>query len=164
MTSMPPPPPEHGKIPSFSSTAPASPASSLRSSLKPPTVGGVPKLPNKKVLLEDLEKATPIPIVIASLALVLSIIIWIINRHSSLFLSAVGYCLSPFIVIMCLGLDTFLQRRKTSAGDWFIPNHSFGVILRAMTLFALILSYPHVSGLADHISAWLAQVFPWMAS
>ena len=96
-------------------------------------------------------------------AILFSVAVWIFNRHSSVLLSGIGYALAPFVVILCLGFDNFLQRRKTSKGDWFVPNQNFGRVLRFLAGLALILSYPHISGLADHISAWLAQTFPWMA-
>jgi hypothetical protein len=113
---------------------------------------------------EDFTKASVLPVVVASSALVVSVFVWILNRHSSILLSLIGYLLCPFAVIVCLGLDNFNQRVKTSQGQLFIPNQKFGQVLRVMTGFGLLLSYPHISGLADHISAWLAQIFPWMAS
>ncbi len=157
MANLPPPPPPSGPgnfppIPSFNGP---------RESGLP---GGVPKLPNKKFVAEDIEKASIWPVVLAVTAILVSVVIWVLNRHSSLLLSACGYLLAPFIVILCLGFDNFIQRTKTSKGDWFVPNQNYGQILRILTGIAILLSYPHISGLADHISAWLAQTFPWMSS
>jgi purine-cytosine permease-like protein len=154
MSSMAPPPPEPGKAPSF--TPPLQPSST-------PPINGVPRGPVRKFNPEDIEKASALPVVLALFAILFSVAVWIFNRHSSVLLSGIGYALAPFVVILCLGFDNFLQRRKTSKGDWFVPNQNFGRVLRFLAGLALILSYPHISGLADHISAWLAQTFPWMA-
>jgi len=157
MANLPPPPPSSGQgnLP---------PTSSFNARREPTLPGGVPKLPNKKIFDEDIEKANIWPVVLALAAILISIAIWVLNRHSSFLLSACGYLLAPFIVILCLGFDNFIQRTKTSKGEWFVPNQNYGQILRILTGLAIILSYPHISGLADHISAWLAQAFPWMAS
>lgn len=155
MSGVAPLPPDPGKVPQY---APALDSGSL------PPIGGIPRAPVRKFNPEDIEKASVLPVVIAVVAIVLSLLVWIVNRHSSVVLSAVGYLLSPFVVILCLGLDNFLQRRRTSKGDWFVPNQNYGRVLRFLAGAALVLSYPHISGLADHISAWLAQTFPWMAS
>jgi hypothetical protein len=158
VTNLPPPPPEPGKVPLLPPVAPGTtPISGVGAQRAPQSI-------KRNFKPEDVERASPLPIVVAAVAIVSSIILWIINRHSSMLLSGIGYVLSPFVVIMALGLDNFLQRTRTSKGDWFVPNHNFGRILRILTGIALVLSYPHISGLADHISAWLAQTFPWMAS
>lgn len=128
-----------------------------------PPLGGIPQVPVRKFNPEGVENASAFFVVVAVIAIVFSLLVWIFNRHSSVPLSAAGYLLSPFVVILCLGIDNFLQRRKTSKANWFIPNQNFGRVLRVLAGLALILSYPHISGLADHISAWLAQTFPWMA-
>jgi len=158
MANMPPLPPEPGKIPS------PAPLASLSATSKNSAPWSAPQ--NSKLTFnpKKFERASVLPIVIAILAIGLSTLIWFINRHSSMALSAIGYLLSPLAVIMALGLDNFLQRTHTSKGEWFVPNQSYGRVLRFLTGLALILSYPHISGLADHISAWLAQTFPWMAS
>lgn len=117
-----------------------------------------------RINLEDIEKASFLPLLCGVIALLTSLGIWIINRHSSLLLSFAGYVLCPLIIIVSLGLDSYLQRIKTSQGKWFVPNQNYGQILRVLSVVGIIFSYPHISGLADHISAWLAQVFPWMAS
>jgi len=133
-----------------------------------PTRPGVPgSLPGgqvKKFNEDDFEKASWFPLLIGVLALIAAVIIWIVNRHSSVALSLAGYILCPLVIIFSLGLDSYLQRRKTSQGQWFIPNQNYGQILRVLSGVGIIFAYPHISGLADHISAWLAQVFPWMAS
>jgi uncharacterized membrane protein len=126
--------------------------------------GSLPSGPAKKFNEEDLEKASWIPLLMGVLGLLLAIVIWILNRHSSLLMSFVGYILCPLLIIFSLGLDSYLQRRKTSQGQWFIPNYNYGQVLRVLSAVGIIFAYPHISGLADHISAWLAQVFPWMAS
>jgi len=158
MATMPPPPPEPGKSPL------TPPLVSVGSPQVNGIPGRVPQAPKRNFNAEDVEKASAVPVVIAFIALIVSVVLWVLNRHSSVLLSALGYLLSPFAVIMALGLDNFLQRSRTSKGDWFVANHNFGKILRVLTGIALVLSYPHISGLADHISAWLAQTFPWMAS
>lgn len=155
MSGFAPPPPEPGKIPQF--------MPNVGSNSVPP-IGGLPRVPVRKFNPEDIEEASVLPVVVAVGAIALSLLVWVLNRHSSLPLSTVGYLLSPFFVILCLGFDYFLQRRRTSNGDWFVPNPNYGRVLRLLAGVALAISYPHISVIADHLSAWLAQTFPWMAS
>ena len=110
---------------------------------------------------EDIEKASPIPIVISGISIFLSTLIIFFDPEKSLIFGAIGYLLTPFITILATGMDTVSQRKKSSAYPWYVENPRYATILRILALVSLVLSYPHINVLADYFSIQLAKVWPF---
>ena len=129
-------------------------------------VPGVSRIPGTAVrptyLAGDLVHATPIFLIAAIVTAITSLVIAILPLNN-IFVAILGYLLTPFSVMVLMGLDTVVQRKKTSAEAWFVPNPNFSKLLRILAGFSLLLSYPHISVIAAHISAKLAEN-PWFAS
>lgn len=146
------------------STLPPPVPNARRQSNQPPPPPGQPMAGaarQKTIQAEDLEKASPIPIVISALAIVASVVIVLFGPEKSLILAFVGYLLTPFVTILATGLDTVLQRKKSSTFPWFVENPRFATILRILALISLLIAYPHVNVLADYFSIELAKVWPF---
>ena len=129
-------------------------------------VPGVSRVPGTGVrsnyLAGDLVHATPIFLVTAIVIAISSLVIAVLPLDS-IFIAILGYLLTPFSVMVLMGLDTVVQRKKTSAEAWFVPNPNYSKLLRILAGVSLLLSYPHISVIAAHISAKLAEN-PWFAS
>ena len=132
-------------------------------SMQPPTIGGLNNSRKQTFNAEDLKKASPLPLIIGIFSLIASLIVIFLN-DDSVVLSALGYALTPFLSIAALGFDTVWQRRKTTQFPWYVANPNFSRALRVIAGISIVLSYPHIHGLASHLSAWLADVFPGLAS
>jgi len=135
-----------------------SPANRPGVKLPPNVIGGKIGQPQRRQSFreEDLVQASPLPLIMAIAALVLSAILIFINNDNPL-LSIVGYLCTPFLAMVALGLDSVWQRRKTTQFPWFVQNPNFSRLLRIIAGISLIFSYPHIHTIANHISAWLAQ-------
>lgn len=151
----------------MSTLPPPLPPRPTGSPIQPPIGAmGSSRLPGSGVrptyLAGDLVHATPFffiaGIVVAILSLVLAIL-----PTDNLLLAILGYLLTPFSVMVLMGLDTVVQRKKTSAEPWFVPNPNLSKLLRILAGISLLLSYPHISAIAAHISARLAEN-AWFAS
>jgi hypothetical protein len=146
------------------STLPPPVPNSRRQSNQPPPPPGSPSgapLRVGSIQPEDLEKASPIPIVISGVAILLSTLIILFGPEKSLIFGAVGYLLTPFITILATGIDTVSQRKKSSTYPWYVENPRYATILRILALVSLALSYPHINVLADYFSIQLAKVWPF---
>ena len=134
---------------------------------QPPTgVPGSPGMPRSGVrptyLAGDLVHATPLFLIVGVLLAISSLVIAFIPTDNVL-IAIVGYLLTPFSVMVLMGLDTVVQRKKTSSEPWFVPNPNFSKLLRILAGVSLALSYPHISVIAAHISAKMAEN-AWFAS
>ena len=147
MSTLPPPVPNSRRQPS---QPPPPPGSSTSGPAKP-----------RSLQAEDLEKATPIPIVISGIAILLSLVIVIFGPEKSMIFASLGYLLTPFITILATGLDTVSQRKKSSSYPWFVENPRYGTVLRILAIVSIVLAYPHVNVLADYFSIQLAKVWPF---
>ena len=131
-----------------------------------PGVPGVSRVPGTGVrpnyLAGDLVHATPIFLITAIVIAITSLVIAVLP-FDNIFVAILGYLLTPFSVMVLMGLDTVVQRKKTSAEAWFVPNPNYSKLLRILAGVSLLLSYPHISVIAAHISAKLAEN-PWFAS
>ncbi len=134
----------------------------------PPPIGvpGSTRIPGAGArptyLAGDLVHATPLFLVAAIVMAISSLVIAFLPTDN-LLVAILGYVLTPFSVMVLMGLDTVVQRKKTSAEPWFVPNPNFSKLLRILAGVSLLLSYPHISVIAAHISAKLAEN-PWFAS
>lgn len=115
-----------------------------------------------KFAKEDYEYPSKLPIAIALIAAILSLVSWKF-QSKSIFVSALGYVLTPIVILICLGVDNYIQRIRTSRQLYFISDARFGKILRIISIIGLVLSLPHVGSLANAIAAWIAERFPGIA-
>lgn len=147
----------------MSTLPPPVPNSRRQSSQPPPPPGGatIGSAKPRSLQAEDLEKASPIPIFISGIAILLSLTIIVFGPDKSLAFAGIGYLLTPFVTILATGLDTVSQRKKSSAFPWFVENPRFATALRVLALLSLLLTYPHVNVLADYFSIQLAKVWPF---
>ena len=118
---------------------------------------------SQRVKEEDLDRAKIFPLIVGAVALLAGIILWL-AFDDSFALSAVAYLCSPFVIVFALGLDNYLQQRGIVTNAWFAPQSNYGRGLKAMAALGIIFSWPHITVLANHISAWLATIFPGLAS
>ena len=129
----------------------------IKSAGNAPRIGGTPQ--PVKFSKEDYEYPSRLPIVIAVIALFASLLAWKF-QSKSIFISILGYTLTPILILFCLGIDNYIQRIRTSKQLYFISDARFGKILRIVSIISLFFSLPHVSSLANSIAAWIAQKFP----
>ena len=128
------------------------------------TISGPGGISAKAYKPEDYDPASPLPLLLGIIALLAGIFLWVTNSRQSVILSGIGYFLTPFTVIVCSGVDIYWQRTRTSKHPWFIQKPNYSRILKILAVVSIVFSYPHISILANSISAWLAQVFPGLAS
>lgn len=146
------------------STLPPPVPNSRRPANQPPAPPGSSISPSARVgsfSQDDLEKASPIPIIISAISIVLSSAIIFFGPDKSLIFGAVGYLLTPFITILATGIDAVSQRKKSSTYPWYVENPRYAKVLRILALVSLVLSYPHINVLADYFSIELAKIWPF---
>lgn len=144
MTTLPPPPPG----------APKS-----AGAMKPPPIGGLPGGAKQTVIhKEDYEHASKLPLVIAIVAIVASIALTLFANRLSAWINFGGYLLTPFIVIICTGLDSVQQRRRATTDLYFLENRKITSALRGLSFLSLLLSIPHIEAIASSIAAWVAKL------
>jgi hypothetical protein len=146
MSTLPPPIPTNG------------PLNRQATKLPPPIQGGRTGQPGRRKSFSeaDLVKASPLPLILGIAAIFASLAIVFVNQDTPL-VSVIGYFCTPFLAIAALGLDSVWQRRKTTQFPWFVQNPNFSRLLRVIAVFSLLLSYPHIHIIANHVSAWLAE-------
>jgi hypothetical protein len=131
-----------------------------------PGVPGVSRLPGSvskpAFLAGDLVHATPLFLIVGVVIAIVSLVIAFLPIDG-VFIGIIGYLLTPFSVMVLMGLDTVVQRKKTSSEPWFVPNPNYSKMLRLLAGISLALSYPHISVIAAYISAQLAEN-AWFAS
>ncbi|MFT4234095.1 MAG: hypothetical protein QM607_03720 [Microbacterium sp.] len=122
-----------------------------------------------------VRSATPVPLIVGAVSFLVSLVltIWVATSLSApvrligpLTLplvtpdawrwSLIGYLLTPFACIICLGLDILLQRGGLSRDPNFITRPVFGVVLRWMAIAGIVLGAWHALNLSVPISEWLA--------
>jgi purine-cytosine permease-like protein len=126
--------------------------------MKPPPIGGLPGL-NKPIVIhpEDYVKASVLPLVIGAGASLVSILLILLGDFST-WIHLAGYFLTPFLVIICAGLDSVQQRRKATTDLYFVENRKYSLFLRVLSALSLLLSIPHINSIATTISAWVAKL------
>ena len=113
----------------------------------------------KSDMAKNSSKASFIPLLVAVIAIVLSIAIAILTRnqaHAFLF-HIIGYVLTPLVVALAMGWDAIDQRKKTGADAWFEKNTKFSLILRILTGLSFLIALPHISSMAKDIAEKLAS-------
>jgi len=127
--------------------------------MKPPPVpGGFGGTTTTKIHAEDYVRASILPLIIAIVATVASLILTFFPGRDSTWVHLIGYLLTPFLVIICAGLDSVQQRRKATTDLYFLENRKYSFFLRALSALALLISIPHINGIATTVAAWVADL------
>jgi predicted neutral ceramidase superfamily lipid hydrolase len=109
-------------------------------------------------MAKNSSKASFLPLLIAAVALVLSIALSMMTRSSAhaFIPHLIGYVLTPIVVALCMGWDAIDQRKKTKEDPWFEKSSKFSLILRVLTGLSFVAAYPHIVGIATDIAEKLA--------
>jgi len=125
----------------------------------PPTPGGFGgSSTTTKIHAEDYVRASVLPLIIAVVATFASLILTIFLSGISTWVHVIGYLLTPFLVIICAGLDSVQQRRKATTDLYFLENRKYSFFLRVLSALALVISIPHINGIATTVAAWVADL------
>lgn len=103
------------------------------------------------------KKASPIPLLTAVAAIIGSIAIWLLFRGQlvPIYIPLLGYLLTPFSVVVLMGLDTILQRKNTAQDPWFVPKPKMTLAIRVLAIFSFVAAYPHIYWLANILAEYL---------
>jgi purine-cytosine permease-like protein len=130
--------------------------------MKPPHIPGGPAgaRTNTRIHAEDYVRASILPLIVALVATFASLILSLLMliRNVSTWFHVLGYLLTPFLVIFCAGLDSVQQRRKASTDSYFLANRRYTIFLRGLSIVALLISIPHINGIATSVAAWAADL------
>jgi hypothetical protein len=104
-------------------------------------------------------KASFIPLLVAALAISISIAIYFLTRTMAhaFALHLIAYLLTPLVVALCLGWDSIAQRIGKGNDPWFSTNSSYSLILRVLTGASFIFALPHIVAMATDIAEILAS-------
>ncbi len=101
-----------------------------------------------------VKKLTLLPIWVAGAALAASTALIFLSRGS--ILPFVGWALTPFVVVGCLGWARLLFVRDSS-DPWFDRTDARKklIVLQLLTLLAFFVSLPHVWRIGQEVALWL---------
>jgi hypothetical protein len=104
-------------------------------------------------------KASFLPVLVAVLALILSIVIYLLTRSvaHAFTLHLIGYVLTPLCVALSMGWDTIAQRRGKGNDQWFEQNATYSRILRVLTGVSFLVAFPHIYAMATDIAEKIAS-------
>ena len=110
-------------------------------------------------MAKNSSKASFIPLLVASIAIVISIVITFLTRNQAhaFLMHLIGYALTPLVVALSMGWDAIDQRKKTGADAWFEKNTKFSLILRTLTGLSFVIALPHINSMAKDIAEKLAS-------
>ena len=110
-------------------------------------------------MAKNSSKASFIPLLVASIAIVISIVITFLTRNQAhaFLMHLIGYVLTPLVVALSMGWDAIDQRKKTGADAWFEKNTKFSLILRILTGLSFVMALPHINSMAKDIAEKLAS-------
>lgn len=129
------------------------------SRMQPPPISGVGGGVKQPVIhAEDYVRASKLPVIIAMVATVISLVIAVVLHKFSTWIDFVGYLLTPFLVIACAGLDSVQQRRKSATDAYFLENRGYSKLLRLLSGLSILISIPHINGIATTVAAWVAKL------
>jgi len=105
-------------------------------------------------MAKNSSKASFIPLLVAAIAIVLSVAITFLTRNQAhaFLMHLIGYVLTPLVVALSMGWDAIDQRKKTGADAWFEKNMKFSLILRILTGLSFLIALPHISSMAKDIA------------
>jgi predicted neutral ceramidase superfamily lipid hydrolase len=103
---------------------------------------------------KNSSKASFLPLLIAAIALVVSVALIVLTKNSAhaLLPHLIGYVLTPLVVALCMGWDAIDQRKKTKEDPWFEKSPQFSLILRVLTGLSFVAAYPHIVGIATDLA------------
>ena len=97
-------------------------------------------------------KASPLPLIISSISMVLSIALYFLFPHDFLTTSLIGYFLTPIVSALCLAWGQALDvsgRRSV----WYSPNSTFRLILKILAVISIVVGIAHMWNIASIIGA-----------
>jgi hypothetical protein len=129
--------------------------------VNPPTLPaniGLP--PEKPIFVEssgEHKKASPLPIIFATITLLFSIAIQIFQYQlaNNIWYYA-GYALTPLVITMILGWDSISQR-KGRKDPWFETKPIYSKILRVLVLAGFIVAVFHIVAIGIQIGEQVVQ-------
>ena len=103
-------------------------------------------------------KASFLPVLIAVVAIVASIVIYVVTRTSAsaFLLHLLGYVLTPLVVALCMGWDSIAQRLGVGESPWYEKNPTYSLILRILTAISFLPALPHIFAMASDIAEKIA--------
>ena len=129
--------------------------------LNPPTSSpGLGLPPVQPLLIEqsgEHRKASPLPVILATLTLLLSIAIQVFQYQlaNNIWYYA-GYALTPLVITMILGWDSISQR-KGRKDPWFETKPIYSKILRVLVLAGFIVAVFHIVAIGIQIGEQVVQ-------
>jgi hypothetical protein len=99
-------------------------------------------------------KASAIPLIVAALSFLLSLLIYISTKAvaHALALHLVAYVLTPLVVALCLAWDSIAQRVGRGNDPWFSTNATYPLILRILTGVSFLAAIPHIMSIASDLA------------
>jgi hypothetical protein len=105
-------------------------------------------------MAKQSSKASFLPLLIAALAILVSVAIYFLTRTmaNAFLLHLFAYLLTPFMVALCLGWDSIAQRIGKGNDPWFSTNSRYSLILRILTGVSFVVAFPHIREMAIKIA------------
>lgn len=102
----------------------------------------------------DVKKLSWLPVIVGLVLLLISAALILVGRAWPLPL--VAWALTPFGVVICLGLAR-LRSIRQSSDPWFdrADARRKMLILQVMTLLSFLVSFPHVWRIGQEVALWL---------
>jgi hypothetical protein len=109
-------------------------------------------------MAKQSSKASVLPLLIAVVSIVISIVIYFVTRTSAdaFLLHLIGYVLTPLVAALCMGWDSIAQRMGIGASPWYEKNPKYSLILRILTAISFLPSFLHIYVMASDIAEKIA--------
>lgn len=102
-------------------------------------------------------KASIIPLLVTSLALLLSILIQVLQfQLANNIWYFIGYALTPLVTSLCLGWDSLAQRSGRK-DPWFVANPIYSKIIRVLVLTSYVVAVFHIFAIGNIIGEAAVQ-------
>ena len=122
-----------------------------------PNLGLPPAQPTFIESSGEHKKASPLPVILATVTLLLSIAIQVFQYQlaNNIWYYA-GYALTPLVITMILGWDSISQR-KGRKDPWFETKPMYSKILRVLVLAGFIVAVFHIVAIGIQIGEQVVQ-------
>jgi hypothetical protein len=109
-------------------------------------------------MAKKTSKASFLPLLVAALAISISVAIFFLTRTSAnaFLLHLLGYVLTPLAVAMCMGWDSISQRLGIGESPWYEKNPTYSLVLRILTAISFLPALPHIFAMASDIAEKIA--------
>jgi hypothetical protein len=109
-------------------------------------------------MAKQSSKASILPLLIAVVSIVISIVIYFVTRTSAdaFLLHLLGYVLTPLVAALCMGWDSIAQRMGIGASPWYEKNPTYSLSLRILTAISFIPAILHIIVMASDIAETIA--------